>query len=130
MPNNKMVEIIVYDAPAPGNSGGSCGCGCGSHGEDHDHDHPHYDDPLTRISMEMQAQALAMTLEELFPGKVKVKYINVLTDPQAARMPQTALLSSMAYPTPIVYINGQGRFAGALPVDRIRDEVAGRLNAH
>lgn len=135
MPNSKIVEIIVYDAPSSGSSSSEgCGCGCGGHGpspgEDHDHDHPHKADPLSRISMEMQTQALAMTMEELFPGKVKVKYINVLKDPQAARLPQTALLCSLAYPTPMVYINGQGRFAGALPVERIRDEVAGRLNAH
>lgn len=136
MPNNKMVEIIVYDAPtlSSSSSGEGCGCGCAghghSHGDDHDHDHPHSEDPLSRVNMELQTQALAMTLEELFPGKVKVKYINVLKDPQAARLPQTALLCSLAYPTPIVYINGEGRFAGALPVERIREEVAGRVNAH
>ena len=44
--------------------------------------------------------------------------------PGPQRLPQTALLGSVAYPTPLVYINGQGRFAGALPVERIREEVA------
>jgi hypothetical protein len=67
-----------------------------------------------------------MTLESSFPGRVRVDYINVLKDPSGPGLPQTALLTSLAYPTPLVYINGQGRFAGALPVERIREEV-GRI---
>ncbi len=38
-------------------------------------------------------------------------------------MPQTKLLCSLAYPAPLVYLNGRGRFAGALPVERIREEI-------
>jgi len=38
----------------------------------------------------------------------------VLTDPRGPSLPQTALLNSQAFPAPLVYINGQGRFAGAL----------------
>lgn len=74
-------------------------------------------------NMELQTRALAMTLETAFPGRVRVEYINVLQDPRGPSLPQTALLCSLAYPTPLVYIAGQGRFAGALPVERIRDEV-------
>jgi hypothetical protein len=55
---------------------------------------------------------------------VQVEYINVLKDPRGRKLPQTALLCSLAYPTPLVYINGEGRFAGALPVARIQEEVA------
>jgi hypothetical protein len=73
--------------------------------------------------MELQTRALAMTLEAAFPGRVKVEYINVLKDPRGPGLPQTALLCSLAYPPPLIYINGQGRFAGALPVERIREEV-------
>jgi hypothetical protein len=73
--------------------------------------------------MELQTRALALTLEAAFPGQVWVQYINVLKDPRSPGLPQTALLCSLAYPTPLVYINGQGRFAGALPVERIREEV-------
>jgi hypothetical protein len=77
--------------------------------------------------MEMQTQALAMTLERSFPGRVTVEYINVLKDPRGPRLPQTALLCSLTYPPPLVYINGQGRFAGSLPVERIREEVSKHL---
>jgi len=73
--------------------------------------------------MELQIRALALTLEAAFPGRVKVEYINVLTDPRGPSLPQTALLCSLAYPPPLIYIDGQGRFAGALPVERIREEV-------
>ena len=114
------VDIVIYDAPTAASSG--CACGCGGHGHGHGHDHSH-DDPLSRVSVEMQARALAMTLERAFPGQVRVEYINVLKDPQGPHLPQTKLLYSMTYPTPLVYLNGKGRFAGALPVERIREEV-------
>ncbi|MBM4284425.1 MAG: hypothetical protein FJ128_04135 [Deltaproteobacteria bacterium] len=75
----------------------------------------------------MQTRALSLTLERAFPGKVRVEYINVLQDPRGPSLPQTALICSLAYPPPLVYIDGRGRFAGAIPVERIRDEVAALL---
>jgi hypothetical protein len=114
----KMVQVVIYDAPAASSSG--CACGCSGHGHDH---HGVGDDPLAGVSLEMQAQALALTLDAAFPGKVEVEYVNVLTDPRGPSLPQTALLASLAYPSPLVYINGQGRFAGAMVPERIREEV-------
>jgi hypothetical protein len=85
---------------------------------------------LAGVSLEMQAKALALTLDAAFPGRVRVEYINVLTDPRGPSLPQTALLNSKSYPTPLVYLNGQGRFAGALIPERIREEVAKILEEH
>jgi len=120
-----MVEIVVYDAPAARR--GSCDCGCDHHhGHDHEHGHcheHHHADAFEKISMEMQTRAMALTLEKEFPGKVRVEYINVLQDPRGPELPQTKLLCSLTYPSPLVYLNGQGRFAGALPVDRLREEI-------
>jgi hypothetical protein len=110
------IQVVIYDAPAA--KGKSCACGCGGH-----HQHGEADDPLAGVSMEMQARALAMTLDTAFPGKVQVEYINVLNDVRGPSLPQTALLRSMSYPSPLIYINGEGRFAGALIPERIRDEV-------
>lgn len=111
---SEKIEVVIYDAPAA--RAGNCGCGCGGH-------HRHEGDPLAGANMELQARALALTLESAFPGRVQVEYINVLQDPRGPGLPQTALLCSLAYPTPLVYLNGRGRFAGALPVARIREEV-------
>ena len=116
------VQVVIYDAPATPSS--SCACGCGGH-----HDHGAGDDPLAGVSLEMQAQALALTLNAAFPGQVRVSYVNVLTDPQGPSLPQTALLNSKTYPTPLVYINGKGSFAGALIPERIREEVEKILTA-
>jgi hypothetical protein len=118
MPSPEVVQVEIYDAPSASSS--SCGCGCGHH-DQHGHDHG--------VNLELEAKALALTLENFFPGRVQVAYINVLQDPRGANLPQTALLASLAYPTPLVYINGQGRFAGALPVERIREEVE-RILSH
>jgi hypothetical protein len=117
------VQVVIYDAPAA--QAGSCACGCSGH-----HDHNAGDDPLAGVSLEMQSQALALTLNRAFPGRVEVFYINVLTDPRGPTLPQTDLLKSQTFPAPLVYINGQGRFAGALVPERIRDEVEKILAAH
>ena len=131
-----LVEIVIYDAPAPRGGGCDCGCdhsqgvdACGhSHGHDHCHDHGHQcGDPLEKVSVEIQTQAMAITLEREFPGKVKVEYINVMQDPRGPSLPQTKLLGSMVYPPPLVYLNGKGRFAGGLPVERIREEISKHL---
>jgi hypothetical protein len=110
------VQVVIYDAPAA--KAESCACGCGGH-----HHHGEENDPMAGVSMEMQARALALTLENAFPNKVQVEYINVLKDHRGPDLPQTKLLCSLSYPTPLVYINGEGRFAGALIPERIRDEV-------
>jgi hypothetical protein len=110
------VQVVIYDAPAA--KAESCACGCGGH-----HHHGEENDPMAGVSMEMQARALVLTLENAFPNKVQVEYINVLKDPRGPDLPQTKLLCSLSYPTPLVYINGEGRFAGALIPERIRDEV-------
>ena len=146
MPPADLVEIVIYDAP--GARRGDCGCGCDhhhgddaghgqahGHGHGHGHSHGHQcGDPYETISMEKQTQALAVTLEREFPGKVRVEYINVMQDPRGPSLPQTKLLGSLVYPPPLVYFNGKGRFAGSLPVDRIREEVetilAAKTNPH
>ena len=119
------VQVVIYDAPAAKAS--SCACGCGGHGHDH---HGASGDPLAGVSLEMQSKALALNLNHAFPGKVEVRYINVLTDPRGPNLPQTTLLNSQAFPAPLVYINGQGRFAGSLIPERIRDEVGKILAEH
>uniref|UniRef100_A0A7C3Z4S5 Thioredoxin family protein n=1 Tax=Desulfobacca acetoxidans TaxID=60893 RepID=A0A7C3Z4S5_9BACT len=125
----ELVEIVVYDAP-PARRGG-CGCGCGHHGGEGGHSHGpgRHQDGFDQISMAMQSRALALTLGKEFPGKVRVEYINVLEDPRGPALPQTKLLCSLTYPPPLVYLNGKGRFAGALPVERIREEVKNLLAA-
>ena len=103
------VQVVVYDAPASRDS--SCACGCGGH-----HQQGSEGDPLAGVSLEMQTRALALTLDASFPGQVRVEYINVLADPRGPSLPQTALLCSLSYPSPLVYING---YRAAVIVDRI-----------
>jgi len=121
MTSTAKVQITIYDAP--GAQAGGCGCGCGGHHHNGEGDTP------GEPNLQWQTRALAMTLEAAFPGKVEVEYLDVLQDPRGPTLPQTALLCSLAYPPPLVYINGRGRFAGALPVERIREEVAKILAA-
>ncbi len=126
MTNPKVVQVTIYDAPTVGAAASGCGCGCDHHGHQ-GHGHSEEQDPMASVNMALQAQALALTLERDFPGRVQVEYINVLQDPGSRELPQTSLLCSLAYPAPLVYINGQGRFAGALPAERIRAAVADLL---
>jgi hypothetical protein len=124
MTTPNRVQIVIYEARTVAPSSG-CGCGCdGHHHDSQDRHHGESGDPLEGVNLELQSRALALTLEAAFPGQVQVEYLNVLQDPRGANLPQAALLCSLAYPPPLVYLNGQGRFAGALPVERIREEVA------
>ena len=127
MTASELIQVVIYDAPAAKAS--SCACGCGGHHDHGDHGHHDHGDPLDGVSLEMQARALALTLDAAFPGRVQVEYVNVLKDPRGPSLPQTALLGSLAYPSPLVYINGEGRFAGALLAERIREEVGKILKA-
>ena len=129
MPPADVVQIVVYDAPAARRS--DCGCGCEHHhghetGQAQGHGRSHHD-AFEKISVAKQAQALALTLEKDFPGRVQVEYVDVLSDPRGPVLPQTKLLCSLTYPSPLVYLNGRGRFAGSLPVERIREEVENLL---
>jgi hypothetical protein len=128
MTASELIQVVIYDAPTTAKAS-SCACGCGGHHDHGDHGHHDHGDPLAGVSLEMQARALALTLDAAFPGQVQVEYINVLKDPRGPSLPQTALLGSLAYPSPLVYINGQGRFAGALIAERIREEVGKILEA-
>ena len=56
------VQVVIYDAPEAPSSG--CACGCSGHGHDH---HGVSDDPLAGVSLEMQAKALALTLNGRLP---------------------------------------------------------------
>jgi hypothetical protein len=125
--SSDKIQVVIYDAPAAKAS--SCSCGCGGHHDHGDQGHHDHHDPLAGVSLELQAKALALTLDTAFPGRVQVEYINVLKDPRGPSLPQTVLLGSLAYPSPLVYINGQGRFAGALLPERIREEVGKILEA-
>ena len=70
------------------------------------------DDPLAGVSLELQAKALALTLEAAFPGQVQVSYINVLTDPRGPGLPQTALLNSNPTPPPWCTSTARGASPG------------------
>jgi hypothetical protein len=111
------VQVVIYDAPTQGSQG--CACGCRGH-----HHRPgEAQAPEEMVRMELQTRALALTFEGDFPQRVQVEYINAFQEPRGTRLPQTALLCSLTYPSPLVSSNGKGRFAGALPVERIRAAV-------
>ena len=98
MPPAHLVEIIVYDVPAAHKD--DCGCGCDHHhgsGPEEAHGHGRHDS-FAKISMAMQTQALALTLEKEFPGRVRVGYIDVTSDPWGHRCPKP----SSCVPAPIL----------------------------
>ena len=115
------IVVIVYDAPTLETASGSgCGCGCGGHEHGHEHGHQHdHDNPLDRISIELQTQALGLTLGKSLSGTGDG---GIYQCPERSPRSKTAANCAPVFsdlPPPLVYINGQGRFAGSLPVERI-----------
>lgn len=55
-------------------------------------------------------------------------YVDLRSNPGEVNTIEAAFLMTGVYPPPIVYINGEARFASNLPAEDIRREVAGLLN--
>lgn len=103
-----MVTVKILELP-----GVSGGCACGSM-------------PCTPEVAAMFQQKIAelrAALEEAYPGRTRVEYVN-LKENQAERESEIGqLLATKKYPGPLVVIAGEPKFAGSIQVKKIVKEV-------
>ncbi len=103
-------DVTVRILELPGVSGG---CACGSL-------------PCTPEVAAMFQQKIAelrAALEESYPGRTTVEYVN-LKENQAEKVSEIGqLLVTKKYPGPLVVINGEPKFAGSIQVKKIVTEV-------
>lgn len=103
-----FVEVKVLDLPGVG---GGCACSNPSLS-------PEYAAMLQQKVAELRA-----VLEENYPGKTGVEYVDLREHPAEKESELGQLLATKKYPPPLVVIDGEPKFAGSIQVKKIVKEV-------
>ncbi len=103
-----FVKVRILDYPGL-NTGCAC-CGPSSCGDEY-------------FSVKNKSTELKETLEAAFPGKARVEYVDLLLSPEERMSDNGQLLAGGKYPSPLVVIDGEARYAGSIQVNRIVNEV-------
>jgi len=112
-----LVAVKILDLPG-GGGGCSCGGACGSTPGG----------PVFIATVMQKCTELKKALEANFPGQTKTEYVNISQSPEEKETEAGKLLVSKKYPSPLVLINGEARFAGSIQVNRVIEEVKKILN--
>ncbi len=75
-----------------------------------------------------KCQELTETLESSYPGRTRTEFIDLAQTAEAKQSEAAQLLVTGQYPTPLVVIADEPRFAGSIQVNRIVKEVGKILN--
>ena len=113
--NNGVVEVKVLDAP-----GLKGGCGCGSPAPPQD---------VKAATVQEKCEELRAALEDIFPGRTRVEYRNLFEHPEEKETQAGQALVNRMFPSPIVVIAGQPKFAGSIQVKRIIGAVESQLKS-
>jgi len=114
MAKNSLVTVRILDLPG---AGGGCACSDLSL-------IPEYAAMLQQKVTELKA-----ALDESYPGKTGVEYLDLRHDPAEKESETGQLLVTKQYPTPLVVIEGQPKFAGSIQIKKIVAEVGTILNS-
>ncbi len=106
--NHVPVKIIYLVGQA-----GSCPCACGSALET----------PEGLQALHEKCKELKEALDAKYPGRVSVDVIDMNTKPAETSTPGGQLLAHGQYPSPLIVIDGEPRFAGLIEINRILEEV-------
>jgi disulfide oxidoreductase YuzD len=112
MANKAFVEVKVLDLP-----GVSGGCACSN---------PTLT-PEYAAMLQQKVAELKAALEESFPGKTGVEYVDLRENQAERESDPGQLLATKKYPPPLVVIDGESKFAGSIQVKKIVKEVGNIL---
>jgi disulfide oxidoreductase YuzD len=79
--------------------------------------------PEYAAMLQQKVSELKTALEENYPGRTAVEYVNLCQVPAEQESEPGRLLAGKQYPPPLVVINGEVKFAGTIQVDKIVQEV-------
>ncbi len=83
--------------------------------------------PEMAAILQQKVAELQSALEESYPGRTRVEYVN-LKENQVERESEIGqLLVTKKYPGPLVVINGEPKFAGSIQIKKIVKEVGAIL---
>ena len=78
--------------------------------------------------IQRKVEELRTELEGSYPHQVTVEYVDLRESPDEKKSDLGQLLVSQKFPTPLVVINGEARFAGSIIINKIVKEVGKTLN--
>ena len=105
---DKKVSVRILDLPGGGGGCCSCGGGCG---------------PDYAAQIQQKLDELRAALEADFPGRAGVEYVDLRQDTAAKESEAGQLLVTKKYPSPLVVIDGEARFAGSIMVKKIAKAI-------
>ncbi len=108
-----FVAVKILDLPG---TGGGCACSSTPRG------------PEFIATLMQKRDELKKALEDGFPGQTSTEYVDLSQSPEEKETEAGKLLVSKQYPSPLVVINGEARFAGSIQVNRVVEEVRKILN--
>lgn len=111
--DKKFVTVKILDLPG---AEGSCACSPTPRG------------PEFIATLIQKCDELKKALEASFPGQTSTEYVDISQAPEQKETEVGKLLVSKQYPSPLVVINGEARFAGSIQVGRVVKEVEKILN--
>lgn len=113
MEENSFVTVRVLDLAGVG-----VGCSCGSTPAG----------PGRTAALKEKCQELTEALDASYPGQTRTEFIDLVQSPAEKESEVAQLLVTGQYPTPLVVIAGEPRFAGSIQVNKIVKAVAEILN--
>lgn len=114
MNNNDIISVKILDLPG---AGGGCACSDLSL------------TPEYAAAVRQKVAELKGALESGYPGRAVVEYVDLRDHPAEKAGEYGQLLATRKYPTPLVVIGGQPKFAGSILVPKIIKAVGEVLNA-
>jgi disulfide oxidoreductase YuzD len=114
MNQNEIITVKILDLPG---AGGGCACSDLSR------------TPEYAAAVQQKVAELKTALESSYPGRAAVEYVDLRDHPAEKAGEHGQLLATRKYPTPLVVIGGQPKFAGSILVPKIVKEVGQALNA-
>ncbi len=78
--------------------------------------------------LERKMEELKTELETAYPSKTRVEYIDLNLNPEKKASEVAQILASGQYPSPLIVIDEEPKFAGYIDVKKIAEEVGTVLN--
>jgi disulfide oxidoreductase YuzD len=108
MSSKDSVIVRILDLPG---AGGGCACSDPTLS------------PEYTIMLKQKVSELKASLDESYPGKTVVEYVDLRQDEKEKETELGQLLATKKYPPPLVVINAVPKFAGSIQVKKIVKEV-------
>lgn len=103
-----FVTVRILDLPG---TGAGCACSSAPRG------------PEFIAALMHKCEELNQALEGSYPGQTSTEYIDISKFPEEKKSQAGQLLTSKQYPSPLVVIDCEPRFAGSIQVNKVVKEV-------